>query len=67
MPGSTRVPGRGSAGLAFDADADDQVVELAAIVADHSAEEVVDQVMGLPPDHPLRPDVVELVAAHQAG
>ncbi len=53
-------------GLAFDAADDDQVAELAAIVDDHDAGEVVDQVMGIPADHPLRADLVDLVAAHQA-
>lgn len=53
------------AGLAFDASDDEQVAELAAIVADHDADEVVDRVMDLPLDHPLRPDVVDLVAAYQ--
>lgn len=54
------------AGLDFDAHGDDQVQELAAIMAEHSPEEAVDRIMGLPLDHPLRPDVVDLVTAHQA-
>lgn len=55
------------AGLAFDAADDDQVPELREIVDNHSPDEVVDQVMGIPADHPLRADLVDLVTAHKDG
>ncbi len=55
------------AGLAFHPDDDPEAAELARLLDELGPDEVVDQVMGIPDDHPLRPELVELVAAHQDG
>lgn len=55
------------AGLDFHPPDDPEAVELARLLHDLDAEEVVDQVMGIEHGHPLRPELVKLVAAHQDG
>ncbi|HKJ55076.1 MAG TPA: mannitol-1-phosphate 5-dehydrogenase [Nitriliruptoraceae bacterium] len=54
------------AGLAFDADDDPEAAELARLLDELNANEAVDQIMGISDDHPLHPDLVTLVATHQA-
>ncbi|MBY5161542.1 mannitol-1-phosphate 5-dehydrogenase [Salsipaludibacter albus] len=54
------------AGLDFDAPDDPEAAELAQVLDEHDADAVVDQVMGIPTDHPLHAELVDLVATHQA-
>lgn len=56
-----------AAGLVFDAPDDPEAVELQELLATASAEQVVEQVTGLTPDHPLYAGVVGIVKARQEG
>ena len=56
-----------AAGLRFDPVEDPEAVELQRLIAELSAEEVVDQVMGLEPEHPLYADVLAVVRDRQAN
>ncbi len=56
-----------AAGLRFDAVEDPEAVELQRLLAELSAEDVVAQVMGLEPEHPLYADVLAAVADRQAN
>ncbi|MFT4111059.1 mannitol-1-phosphate 5-dehydrogenase [Propionicimonas sp.] len=55
------------AGLRFDPTEDPEAVELQALLASASAEEVVEKVTGITPEHPLHPDLLAVVRARQAG
>lgn len=55
------------AGLAFDEPTDDEAVRLQALLAEASPEDVVAEVMSVHEDHPLHPDLVVVVADHQAA
>ncbi len=55
------------AGLRFDPDDDPEAVELQQLLGSADAAEVTARVTGLAPEHPLYADVVEVVAARQAG
>lgn len=55
------------AGLSFDAPDDDEARQLQQVLADRGPEDVVREVMGIEPDHPLHADLVAVVAAHQGA
>ena len=55
------------AGLRFDAADDPDAVELQELVGRLDAPQLVEQVTGLTPDHPLYPDVLAVVQARQSG
>lgn len=56
-----------AAGLLFDTADDPEAVELQTLLGSASAEDVVAQVMGLQPEHPLYGDVLAIVQARQAN
>ena len=56
-----------AAGLLFDTADDPEAVELQTLLGSAIAEDVVAQVMGLEPEHPLYGDVLAIVQARQAN
>ena len=55
------------AGLGFDVPDDTEAVRLQQLLSELTSEDLVAQVMGIEPGHPLYDDLVTVVATHQQG